>query len=380
MFGNRDKRAQVQKNKMLDSKAVFRNKLYLGYKISQNLPRLDFSNSFLGDTSTLQFFKYIQKSLNRFPDLKYHQVFSSINLSRCGLTVDFLKQIAGDKQLLNFFTNKVEYLDLSGNKIKLNSDMNFILTKLILQSSNYLKYFDLSSINLEDASESEGSTFVNNLQTIICSSQKLEVLRLENISWQHTYPLSLNSSSLKEIRLAYNCLDIYSLVGWIVKRTKFKQLRKMDLSYQQDPPSVQELSMEYIGQHFQSIEECFIQDWPKLRKLEFRENSDFFEQLESCCNDKMKTAVFYSIMRTEIIDFSENKVSQLISFFEKIVEKFEENLEKFPNFSLEVHLRKLKFRDLDYGYNDSEILEMNEELSQLCSKLKIEKLEIVFDE
>lgn len=138
--------------------------------------------------------------------------------------------------------------------------------------------------------------------------------------------------------------------------------------------------MEYIGQHFQSIEECFIQDWPKLRKLEFRENSDFFEQLESCCNDKMKTAVFYSIMRTEIIDFSENKVSQLISFFEKIVEEFEENLEKFPNFSLEVHLRKLKFRDLDYGYNDLEILEMNEELSQLCSKLKIEKLEIVFDE
>jgi hypothetical protein len=168
----------------------------------------------------------------KLPELRNNcQIFTSINLARCDLTELIFEQVSNDKYLSEILTSGIEYLDLSGNSIKLNSDFNFYLSKLLLGSNQTLKYLDLSTVNLEDSSDSEGGTFVRNISTIICSFAKLEILSLCNISWQFTYLLDLYSNSLTEIKLSYNCLDVYSMAFWILNRNKFKNLRKMDLSY-----------------------------------------------------------------------------------------------------------------------------------------------------
>jgi hypothetical protein len=105
-------------------------------------------------------------------------VFQTINLARCDLSIDFFERINSDKLFISYLTTGLELLDLGGNRTKLKSDLNFVLTSMLLHSHHSLKYIDISSIKLDDASESSIETFVSNLKGMICNSPKLEIIRL----------------------------------------------------------------------------------------------------------------------------------------------------------------------------------------------------------
>jgi hypothetical protein len=61
-------------------------------------------------------------------------------------------------------------------------------------------------------------------------------------------------------------------------------------------------------------------DWPILKKLNLCKNDDFFGQVKSGHDDKIQNLMICSLLRTELIDFSENKCLNLISFIQLIAE------------------------------------------------------------
>lgn len=71
----------------------------------------------------------------------------------------------------------------------------------------------------------------------------------------------------------------------------------------------------------------------------------------------------YSILRTETLDFGENKYYHVSSFLKLLLSEMTKSREKYPNFDLDVALKKIKLHDLDYGGDSGvEILEIKNEL------------------
>lgn len=91
MFSSRNTNQQIgsriQKHKkLIDSKAFFREKNFLGFKLADIVPKLDLSSSFLGSEKLSLLLRTIcELAKQKGVDLKNTTIFTDINLARCDI-------------------------------------------------------------------------------------------------------------------------------------------------------------------------------------------------------------------------------------------------------------------------------------------------------
>lgn len=63
-------------------------------------------------------------------------------------------------------------------------------------------------------------------------------------------------------------------------RKNFKKLNCLDLSYQENTPQPSDIEESEVIESLRLGDDFYLQDWPRMKKLKFKDNSEFFEDVE----------------------------------------------------------------------------------------------------
>lgn len=191
--------------------------------------------------------------------------------------------------------------------------------------------------------------------------------------------MELASTSIRELHLAHNSLEVYSLTCWLVGRCRFRSLAILDLSYQDGSTCLDNIGTDLAFRHLPQKATFRIQDWRMLKKLKFRNNHHFFESLIDQVGSEVFKMLAFSIFRSERVDFSENTAQNLLEFFRRLSDVILELEKSDEGFRSSIFLKSVKIMRIEYGFDAKRKKELSTKMTESLRKMNIPNLLIQED-
>nr|XP_055063979.1 toll-like receptor 8b [Misgurnus anguillicaudatus] len=220
------------------------------------------------------------------------------NITCLNLSSNFIGSYFNGTEFIHF--PKLKYLDLSHNRVYMQSDLAFNELKEleILDLSHNKYYFEVAGVR-------HSLAFLKNL----------EFLRVLNLSWNEINTLTnktLNSSSLKELQFQGNRLDIMwkKDQGFISLFKFLSNLTHLDISYNklsQIPENIFSYfpqTLTYLSMSRNTLTDF---DWEQFRYLPQLETLDLSKNKLTCVPDKLSN----HLSSLKVLDLSHNLISRL---------------------------------------------------------------------